>query len=147
MYQRILVTTDGAPLSDKAVAAAIDMAVLCQAELIALRVVHRYERSYFDGAATRDSDEVARIEGQWVDAARETVNAIKTRAESQGVRARAVVVKSGIVSEAVIGAAKKHDVDLIVMASHGRSGVKKVLLGSATQHVLTHSDIPVLVLR
>lgn len=55
--------------------------------------------------------------------------------------------KSDLVAEAVIAAAKKYKCDLIVMASHGRRGVKRLLLGSETQHVLTHSQIPVLVLR
>ena len=47
----------------------------------------------------------------------------------------------------VILAAKRAKVDLIVMASHGRRGIKRLLLGSETQQVLTHSDVPVLVLR
>jgi nucleotide-binding universal stress UspA family protein len=51
------------------------------------------------------------------------------------------------VSDAIIAAAKKQKCDLIVMASHGRRGVKRLLLGSETQQVLTHSHIPVLVLR
>ena len=50
-------------------------------------------------------------------------------------------------AESIISAAKKHKCDLIVMASHGRKGVKRLLMGSETQHVLTHSTIPVLVLR
>ena len=60
---------------------------------------------------------------------------------------KAVVHKSDLVAEAIIAAARKHKADLIVMASHGRKGVKRLLMGSETQHVLTHSHIPVLVLR
>ncbi|MNV41829.1 Universal stress protein family protein [compost metagenome] len=60
---------------------------------------------------------------------------------------KAVIAKSDLVAEAIISAAKKHKCDLIVMASHGRKGLKRLLLGSETQHVLTHSHIPVLVLR
>jgi nucleotide-binding universal stress UspA family protein len=52
-----------------------------------------------------------------------------------------------VVSDAVLNAAKKQQCDLIVMASHGRKGIKRLLLGSETQHVLTHSLIPVLVLK
>jgi nucleotide-binding universal stress UspA family protein len=63
------------------------------------------------------------------------------------VEARAVVSCSDLVAEAVMGAAKKHECDLIVMASHGRKGLQRVLLGSETQQVLTHSTTPVLVLR
>jgi nucleotide-binding universal stress UspA family protein len=51
------------------------------------------------------------------------------------------------VAESIVAAAKKHKCDLIVMASHGRKGIKRLLLGSETQHVLTHSTLPVLVLR
>jgi nucleotide-binding universal stress UspA family protein len=47
----------------------------------------------------------------------------------------------------LIAAAKKHKADLIVMASHGRRGIKRLLLGSETQQVLTHANVPVLVLR
>ena len=61
--------------------------------------------------------------------------------------AKAVTVRSDLVSDAIISAAKKHKADLIVMASHGRRGIKRLLLGSETQLVLTHSHIPVLVLR
>ena len=57
------------------------------------------------------------------------------------------MVKSDIVSDALISAAKKYKVDLIVMASHGRRGIKRLLLGSETQQVLTHASVPVLVLR
>ncbi len=58
-----------------------------------------------------------------------------------------MVVKSDIVSDAIIASARKSKADLIVMASHGRRGLKRLLLGSETQQVLTHSNTPVLVLR
>jgi nucleotide-binding universal stress UspA family protein len=51
------------------------------------------------------------------------------------------------VSDALVATAKKNKVDLIVMASHGRKGIKRLLLGSETQQVLTHTTIPVLVMR
>ena len=59
----------------------------------------------------------------------------------------AITVRSDLVAEAILNAAKKHKCDLVVMASHGRRGLKRLLLGSETQHVLTHGNIPVLVLR
>jgi nucleotide-binding universal stress UspA family protein len=65
----------------------------------------------------------------------------------KGVKVKPVTARSDLVSEAIIATAKKHKCDLIVMASHGRRGIKRILLGSETQLVLTHSHIPVLVLR
>ena len=94
-----------------------------------------------------DMVDVKRIEQQWSDAAQELVDKVKAQGSAEGVTVKAVIAKSDLVAEAVISAAKKHKCDLIVMASHGRKGLKRLLLGSETQHVLTHSHIPVLVLR
>jgi nucleotide-binding universal stress UspA family protein len=58
-----------------------------------------------------------------------------------------VTARSDLVAEAILAAARKNRCDLVVMASHGRKGIKRLLLGSETQHVLTHGSIPVLVLR
>ncbi|MGD9775126.1 universal stress protein [Diaphorobacter sp.] len=147
MYQRILIATDGSPLSDKAVESGLGLASLTGASVVALKVVPRYPRSYFEGGLPVDQDDIKRIEKQWSDAAQELVNKVKLRGTDEGVSVKAVVAKSDLVAEAVIAAAKKHKCDLIVMASHGRKGIKRLLLGSETQHVLTHSHIPVLVLR
>jgi len=72
---------------------------------------------------------------------------VKKAAAAKGVAVRTLVSKSDMVSHAIITASEKNDCDLIVMASHGRRGIKRLLLGSETQHVLTHSSTPVLVLR
>ena len=68
-------------------------------------------------------------------------------AEKAGVKAKAITVRSNLVAEAILAAARKNKCDLVVMASHGRKGLKRLLLGSETQHVLTHGEVPVLVLR
>ena len=147
MYKRILIATDGSPLSDKAVEHGLSLAALSGATVVALKVVPRYPRSYFEGGMPVDMNDVKRIEAQWGDAAQAMVDGVKAQGGAQGVTVKAVVAKSDLVAEAVIAAAKKHKCDLIVMASHGRKGLKRLLLGSETQHVLTHSHIPVLVLR
>lgn len=147
MYTRILVTTDGSSLSRKAVAAAIDLAALCGAELVALKVVPRYPMSYFEGSIALAPQEIGRIEKQWADEGQAVVDAVKAAAAKKGIKARGVTARSDLVAEAIVAAARKHKCDLIVMASHGRKGIKRILLGSETQHVLTHSHTPVLVLR
>jgi nucleotide-binding universal stress UspA family protein len=147
MYEKILVATDGSKLSEKAVSSAISLAALTGATLVALKVVPRYPQSYFEGGLALQAAEVSRIEKQWADEGQSVVDEVKKTAEAQGVKARALTVKSDVISDAVIATAKKHKCDLIVMASHGRRGVKRLLLGSETQQVLTHSHIPVLVLR
>ena len=147
MYQKILVATDGSTLSKKAVNHAIALAALANAELVVIKVVARYPQSYFEGGLALQAAEVSRIEKQWTEAAQGVVDAVKKSAETKGVKTRAITVKSDLVCDAIIAAAKKQKCDLIVMASHGRRGVKRLLLGSETQQVLTHSQVPVLVLR
>jgi nucleotide-binding universal stress UspA family protein len=147
MYKRILVATDGSTLSKKAVRSALDLAAAIGAELIALYVVPRYPVSYFEGGVTISPQDVARIEKQWTDKGRAVVEAVKLAAQGEGIKAKAVTASSDLVAESIINAAKKQKCDLVVMASHGRKGIKRVLLGSETQHVLTHSSVPVLVLR
>ncbi|MEO8013385.1 universal stress protein [Polaromonas sp.] len=147
MYKRILVATDGSDLSQTAVRSAIELAAAIGAELVALYVVPRYPVSYFEGGITISVDDIARTEKQWSDKGQAVVDGVQEQAMAQGVTARAVVAQSDLVAESIMSAATKHGCDLVVMASHGRKGIKRVLLGSETQHVLTHSTVPVLVLR
>lgn len=147
MYQKILVATDGSSLSKKAVSSAISLAALAGAGLVVVKVIPRYPQSYFEGGLALQAAEVGRIEQQWAEDGQAVVDEVKKAAEAQGVKTRALIVKSDVVSDAIIAAAKKNKCELIVMASHGRKGVKRLLLGSETQQVLTHSHIPVLVLR
>lgn len=147
MYQRILVTTDGSALSKKAVRSAIDLAAAVGASLVALSVVPRYPVSYFEGGVSISAADVSRIEKKWSEDGQAVVNAVEKAAQSAGVTVKTAVTRSDLVAESIMAAAKKHKCDLIVMASHGRKGIKRLLLGSETQHVLTHSSVPVLVLR
>ncbi len=147
MYQRILVATDGSDLSIKAVNSAIELAAALGAELVALYVVPNYPTSYFEGGISISPAEVSITEKKWADDGQAIVDSIKSTAESKKVAFKGVTVTSDLVSESILRTAKKHHCDLIVMASHGRKGIQRVLLGSETQQVLTHSTIPVLVLR
>lgn len=147
MYQRILVATDGSPLSDKAATHAIDLAATCKAELIALTVVPRYPQGYFEGGLAMPLDDIQRIEAVWAEQSQSAVDKVKQLAAEKGVTAKGVTIKSDLIADAIIAAVEKHGADLLVMASHGRKGIKRLLLGSETQHVLTHATVPVLVLR
>ena len=147
MYQRILVATDGSTLSKKAVRSALGLASALGADLVAFNVVPRYPMSYFEGGVSISLQEVSRIEKKWATEGQAMVDAVQQAAQAEGIQAKAVVTRSNLVAEAIMAAAKKHKCDLIVMASHGRKGLKRVLLGSETQHVLAHSSTPVLVLR
>ncbi len=147
MYQRILVATDGSALSKKAVKHAISLAASTGASLVALKVVPRYPVSFFDGSATLSVETVSEAEKKWVTDAESQLDAVVKEAQSAGVKAKTAVVKSDLIAESIISAARKHKADLVVMASHGRKGLKRILLGSEALAVLTHSEVPVLILR
>lgn len=147
MYGRILVPTDGSPLSRKALDTAIGLAGAMKAEVVALHVVPSYPTSYFEGSSTRDAKEIARIERLWAEHGQALAHEAQAAAEAAGVRAKSVVVTTDGVSDAILAAVRKHRCDLVVMASHGRKGIKRLLLGSETQHVLTRGNVPVLVVR
>ena len=147
MYTSILVATDGSDLSHKAVTSGIDLAVLTGARLTILKVVPRYAQTYFEGAIPVSMDDSARIEQQWINEGQRVVDAYQPQALEKGVKVQTVVVQSDLVAEGIIAAATQHNADLIIMASHGRKGISRLLLGSETQHVLTHSHTPVLILR
>ena len=147
MYKRILVATDGSKLSQQAINHALSLADVTGADVVALKVVPRYPQTYFEGGVALAAAEVARIEKQWQEEAMKAVNAVKDAGQKLEVKVKPITVKSDMVSDAIIAAAKRNKCDLIVMASHGRRGIKRLLLGSETQQVLTHSHIPVLVLR
>ena len=147
MYNRILIATDGSELSDKAVHAGLDLAALCGASVIALKVVSHYPRSYMEGSDLLDIKEAKRIEEQWTEQADTLLNGIRDYGKDRKVNVTTEVVHSDLIAESIVETAKKRECDLIVMASHGRKGLQRLLLGSETQHVLTHSPVPVLVLR
>jgi len=147
MFKTIMLATDGSKLSQKAVKSAMEMATKFNAELVAVKVVPRYVQTYFEGSFTVADIDIKSIEAQWAASAQAVLDKIATSAAAKGLTVNTLVVKSDDISEALVKTAKKMKVDLIVMASHGRKGIKRLLLGSETQHVLTHSEVPVLVLR
>lgn len=147
MYKRILVATDGTKLSRKAVEEASRLAVAMGATLTLVRVVPKYPNIFFDGLAVLTVKEVEQLESAMTEKAKASLDQLLKSTVNQHISVNTVVAKSSNVSEAILKTAKKAKIDLIVMASHGRGGIKRVLIGSETLQVLTHSEIPVLVIR
>ncbi len=147
MFKNILVPTDGSKLSHKAVKEAIELAKKTGAKLTALHVYPKFAGSpYGTFGPAEDVLEEAhkkqeRAEGDSLFAT------IRKLTEAAGVPLDAVLVESNDVWKQIITTARKKKCDVICMASHGRRGIAGVLLGSETHKVLTHSELPVLVLR
>lgn len=97
MYKRILIATDGSPLSDKAVASGLALARLSSAKVVALKVIPRYPRNYFEGGLPIDSADIERVEKQWSDAAQTLVDKVRDMGAGEGVEVKAVLAKSDLV--------------------------------------------------
>ena len=147
MYRTLLVATDGSKLSDKAVAHAIGLAQAVGASLTAFYAAPDYPMpAYADGVVYEpvSRKEYAKLAAE---DAQKILGAAATKAEAAGVICKTAYAIAAAPWEAILAAAKKNKVDAIVMASHGRRGISAVLLGSETQKVLTHSKLPVIVVR
>ena len=144
MFTKILVPTDGSDLSIKAVRGAIAMAKRMNARIVGVTVVEPYAYTTLSEYRPEPAGEYEqRVEA----VARERLAVIENGARQADVPAETTVVRSFSPYEAIIDTARQRQCDVIFMASHGRKGLSAVLLGSETQKVLCHSDIPVMVYR
>ncbi|MCL4766910.1 MAG: universal stress protein [Hyphomicrobiaceae bacterium] len=145
MYEHILVATDGSELSAAAIRHAVGLAKALQARVTALTVIRPWHTVApgeimvaFPESEYRKGAEAAAVKylGVAADAAKAAGASCETRSMEHDQPWRAI-----------ISAAEADGCDLIVMASHGRTGLAALFLGSETQKVLTHGTIPVLVCR
>ena len=147
MYKNLLVATDGSKLSGKAVAHALGLAQAIGAKVTAFYAAPDYPMpAYADGVVY---EPVSRKEYSKLAAqdAEKILNDVAAKAKAANVECKTAYSIAAAPWEAILDAAKKNKCDAIVMASHGRRGISAVLLGSETQKVLTHSKLPVLVVR
>ena len=148
MYQRILVATDGSRLSRKAVVAALALAKPLGATVVGFHARPNYLVPYYgEVGIMMPPDAEKTFDRQTIAAAEKYLGAIEQLAAKAGVPYKGVHVRSSSTSDAILAAARKDKCDLVVMASHGRRGISRLLMGSETNQVLTHSKIPVLVVR
>jgi nucleotide-binding universal stress UspA family protein len=144
MYKRILISTDGSEVSEKAAQSAITLARTCGAELFAISAKEPFPYSAISEMQPVPPQEFFDAQER---IASERVKAVVSAAANAGVKCHAHTVEALHPWEAILDHAKTQNCDLIVMASHGRRGLSALLLGSETQKVLTHSSIPVLVIK
>jgi nucleotide-binding universal stress UspA family protein len=144
MFTRILVPTDGSDITKKAAATAIALAKSLGAMLYTLSVKEPFPYSAISEMQPVPPQEFFDAQER---IAAERVNAVRDACQVAGQACEAHTVEAVHPWEAIIEHAKSKGCDLIVMSSHGRRGVTALLLGSETQKVLTHTSIPVLVVR
>ncbi len=139
MYKHIMISTDGSELSLRGVEHGIGLAKENASRVTILTVSQPYP---LQSAATLDSWSAAQTKH-----AQDALAKAKAIAEKHGVEITARQDSNDSAAEAIVDSAQSLGCDLIVMASHGRRGISRLLLGSQTSEVVSHSPIPVLVVR
>ena len=144
MFKRILVPTDGSDITSKAIETSIALAQSVGAQLYTISVKEPFPYSAISEMQPTPPQEFFDAQER---IAAKRVQAVVELSNAANVPCHAHTMEALHPWEAIIDHAKRMDCDLLVMASHGRRGVSALLLGSETQKVLTHSKVPVLVVR
>lgn len=155
MYQRILLTTDASDLADAAVPHALSLAAPAGAEVVVLQVVDSVGQvlaqstpaGWMGGGgqiAVEEAEQAVRAERQ---AAEEHLAAVQSQLAAGGVTRVRTLIGEGVPGQAIIAAVESERPDVVVMATHGRSGLGRAVLGSVADHVVRHAHCPVLLVR
>jgi nucleotide-binding universal stress UspA family protein len=145
MFKKILVPTDGSPVSEKSARAAIEFAASNGAGVVALSVAQLYPYMLMpEAGAMVDLSAYEEAQDQ---TAQQHVEAVKKMAAAANVACEAIATRGVHPYEEILATASDKQCDAIWIASHGRRGLDKLLLGSETQRVLAHATIPVIVYR
>jgi nucleotide-binding universal stress UspA family protein len=148
MYANILLSTDGSDVARKGVKYGIALAKALKAKVTVITVTEPLlsdYRSGYAGAWLPSREEVDRYDAACKEHAGKVLDEARAMAEQIGISAEVLHVSNPQPASAIIETAKSRGCDLIVMASHGRRGLRKLLLGSQTSEVLADGSVPVLV--
>ncbi len=148
MYRNILISTDGSDLAGKAVEHGVMLAKKMDAKVTVVTVTEMWSALDMAAAVSRGTPNPMEIfEEMAAKSAQDILAAAKAVAKEAGIDCETLHVRDRAPAEGIIATANEKGCDLIVMASHGRRGLNRLLLGSQTTEVLAYSKVPVLVVR
>ncbi len=145
MYKHILIATDGSDLSDKALNHGLALAKPLGAKVTIATTTEPWDAVIVGEVAVVLP--VEKYEETAAANAKDILNRAQAAASQAGVDVELHHVMDRHPAEGILEEAKTRGCDLIVMASHGRRGFSRLVLGSETNEVITHSEVPVLVVR
>jgi nucleotide-binding universal stress UspA family protein len=149
MYKKMLIATDGSELAGRALEHGLKLAKLVEAEVTILTVTEPAAvvgAGYASIAGTMIDPMPELIQAQ-EEAAKQVLSDAEAAAVAAGLKVQTRLIDNSFPAEGIVAAAEEIGANLIVMGSHGRSGIGRLLLGSQTSNVLAHSKVPVLVTR
>jgi nucleotide-binding universal stress UspA family protein len=148
MYKNILIATDGSELAARAVSQGLELAGACGSKATIVTVTDIWSAlEMAQSVEAGEQNPVDLYEKAETEAAGTILDAARAQGEKAGVTCETLHVRDRHPAEGIIEAAGNKGCDLIVMASHGRRGIAKILLGSVASEVLTHSRVPILIVK
>lgn len=145
IFRKIMIATDGSELVKKAVDTAIEISKLGQSKLYAVHVISLGDYSSsiplaIDAEWVKAMEEHLRIEGQ------EAIDYVENAGKAAKVEIEPVILEGNPANE-IVDFAEKNDIDLIVMGTHGKTGIQRFLIGSVAENVVRHAKKTVLVVK
>jgi nucleotide-binding universal stress UspA family protein len=148
MYKHILIATDGSEIAGRAVAHGLALAKEVKAAVTVVTVTQPWSAlDLAHEARLGNTDPIRQFEDIATASAKAILDAAAKKAKTAGVACELVHVADQHPAEGIIAIAEKQGCDLIVMASHGRRAVGRLLLGSQASEVLAHTKVPTLIVR
>jgi nucleotide-binding universal stress UspA family protein len=148
MYQRILIATDGSELASKAVAHGLGLAKIHDASVAVVAVTEDWlPFQMAHDSAQGMPDPVGNYEALARTAAKRALDKARESASAAKVDCECIHVPDKQPADGILATAEKMGADVIVMSSHGRRGIQRVLLGSVANEVVTRAHVPVLIVR
>lgn len=149
MFTSLLIATDGSELGDKAVEAGLDLAKTYGGKVTILTATDPVTTGLGSGGfgAIDAGPVIARLEESYAAEASKILAAAKAKADTAGIAVRTLHAAHTRAADAILDVAKTENVDTIIMGSHGRRGLKRLLLGSQAAEVLAHAEVPVLIVK
>jgi nucleotide-binding universal stress UspA family protein len=145
MFKHILLPTDGSDLSAAVIKEGIRLAKSLGAKVTGLHVIPMQHTFLYQTRISKKALKV--VDLRFKELAEKYLTAVTQEAREAGIACNVLYRRNDCPYDAIIRLAEQRGCDLIMMASHGRRGVKSLLIGSETQKVLTHSKVPVMVYR
>ena len=143
-YQNILVPVDGSELSLSIVKHAVELAKAFNSKITVVQVMNLDPYIASEYLSTGQSNEMIERARDFI---QQNINTAKSQFESAGIQVDTKVLEGENVARTISKAVTELNTDLIVMSSHGRSGFKKLLMGSVAQSLITESTVPVFIVK
>ena len=147
MYKHILISTDGSELATRGLDHGLNLAKDAGAEVSIVTVTELWSTLEMSRSGRKPLEAIEAYENMEAEHASHVLDAATKKAAEYGITPKVIHIKDQHPSQGILSAAEETGCDLIVMASHGRRGINRLLLGSQANEVVTLSKVPVLIVR